>query len=388
MVDMAVRSETAWVCRTEGRCLNDITISVLLGNEEELSQIDTEESNRGGAVLLEQVEEGAPCILSLHCSPDSSAISRLLVISEAPTIELYDQMGEYCRTVRGAKDSIQSYCADRGPFYRKLLFLEHPSSSCELKLLSLAGRNSVLVCRVVVVLQPLKTPRARGPGIDMQHVQSLMEEMGTSLSPGARNLMDMVQVQQKNQNSSLGGFLPLLMTSGAFSVLTKGAGSDGHLLSADSTTQCGGSFESSSSSTTPDQPMSDVSSTTGSSEGEVPISIVQLTRMMTNFLTGNNRAELLPALQDMCGQVTQLRLDEAEQEKSFRTWEPDSVMERHLEEMEKRLKQHLDRRLDALEQKLDKALLLVLNHGPGGDSAREGVCTGPLGEITMTTAAH
>lgn len=37
---------------------------------------------------------------------------------------------------------------------------------------------------------------ACGATIDMQQVQSLVEEMGTSLSPGAQNLMDMVRVQQ------------------------------------------------------------------------------------------------------------------------------------------------------------------------------------------------
>lgn len=65
------------------------------------------------------------------------------------------------------------------------------------QLLSLGGRSSILVCRVTVGLQPLPPCAARGPGIDMQQVQCLVEEMGTSLSPGAQNLMDMVHFQQK-----------------------------------------------------------------------------------------------------------------------------------------------------------------------------------------------
>ncbi|CAN9508854.1 unnamed protein product [Ophioblennius macclurei] len=393
MPDVAVRSESAWVCRAQGRHLNDVVHPVHAGVEEELGQADAEETNGGGAVLLEQAEEGAPCVLTLHCGPESSAaISRLLVTSEARTMEVYDQMGEYCGTVRGEKDDgVQPDSADRGPFFRKQLILEHPSSSCEVKLLSLAGRSSVVVCRVVVVLQPLRPPPARGPGIDMQQVQSLMEEMGTSLSPGAQNLMDMVQVQQKNQSGSLGGFLPLLMGGGAFSALARGAGN----LPVDPTTQCGGSSESCSSSITssPDQPMSDVSSTTGSSEAEGPAGHAQLTDMISQFLRGNGGAEILPMLQNVCGQVTQLRLDEAaaEREKTFRTgsWELDSAMERRLEEMERRLKEHLDRRLDALEQKLDKALLLVLNHGDGGVGGVGPACAGPSpGEIAGTTAAH
>lgn len=128
------------------------------------------------------------------------------------------------------------------------------------QLLSLAGRTSVLVCRVIVGLQELRPGPARGPGIDLQQVQSLVEEMGTSLSPGAQHLMDMVQFQQRvrvlnmlilnstlwfcritsqdilkpvlddwnvfvqNQTSSLGGFLPLLMGGGALSALAGGVG--------------------------------------------------------------------------------------------------------------------------------------------------------------------
>ena len=60
-------------------------------------------------VLLEQKEEGSPCVLVLQCGPCSpSAISRLLVISEARTMEVYNQTGEYCGTVRGEReDGIQ-----------------------------------------------------------------------------------------------------------------------------------------------------------------------------------------------------------------------------------------------------------------------------------------
>lgn len=46
-------------------------------------------------------------------------------------------------------------------------------------------------------LQQIGPGPALGPGIDMKQVQSLVNEMGTSLSPGAQNLMDMVQFQQQ-----------------------------------------------------------------------------------------------------------------------------------------------------------------------------------------------
>lgn len=56
-------------------------------------------------MLLEQTQEGSPCVLTVHCSPDSATtIGSLLVVSEARTMEVYDEMGEYCGTVRGETD--------------------------------------------------------------------------------------------------------------------------------------------------------------------------------------------------------------------------------------------------------------------------------------------
>lgn len=66
-------------------------------------------------------------------------------------------------------------------------------------------------------------------------------------------------------------------------------------------------------------------------------------------------------------------------------------MERRLEEMERRLKEHVDRRLDALEQKLEKTLLrvlpqLVLNQGSMCSTVGESAPNGAPGETTLTAA--
>ncbi|XP_040922341.1 ATPase PAAT isoform X2 [Toxotes jaculatrix] len=430
MVDIAVKSGAAWVCPAQGHHLADILLPVHLSNEddyeEELGQSGGDEKNRCSPVLLEQTEEGSPCVLTVHCSPSSpAAITRLLVISEARTMELYNQTGEYCGTVRGKRDdNIQPDGEDRGPFYRKQLVLEHPSSACEVKLLSLAGKSSVLVCRVIVGLQPLQPSPVCGPGIDMQQVQCLVEEMGKSLSPGAQNLMDMVQFQQKNQTSSLGGFLPLLMGSGAFSVLARGANVSAAAVSnrtqsaestppvdftspADEAPQAqNGAMSNGSTSSSPDCLVSGVNTkNTVSSDSRGTVSHAQLAEMMSQLLKGQGHGqalssgpELLPMLQSVCGQVTQLRLDDAaaaaEKEKKMRngSWELDSAMERRLEEMERRLKEHVDRRLDALEQKLEKALLsalplVVLNQGGMSSSTVGPASTGPA-ETAPTPAMH
>lgn len=68
-------------------------------------------------------------------------------------------------------------------------------------------------------------------------------------------------------------------------------------------------------------------------------------------------------------------------------------MERRLEEMERRLKEHVDRRLDALEQKLEKALLsalpqFTLNQGVTSSSAGEAASTGLSEQTAQTPAIH
>lgn len=61
--------------------------------------------HRCGLVRLEQPEGGCPCVLTLSCcSSPLTAISRLLVVSDARTMEVYSQEGDYCGTARGERD--------------------------------------------------------------------------------------------------------------------------------------------------------------------------------------------------------------------------------------------------------------------------------------------
>ncbi|XP_078793833.1 ATPase PAAT isoform X1 [Oryzias latipes] len=393
MVDVSVKGDAAWVCPAAGRQLAEVLLPLPLSHEEELSQWDEEQAEGCDPVLLEQVEDGRPCVLMLRCSPDScTAIRRLRLITEARTMEVYDQTGEYCGTARGSRtDCVVSDSADRGPFFSKQLLLETPALACEVKLLSLAGRNSVLVGRIIVGLQPVKPRPLPGSSIDLQRVQGLVEEMGAKLSPGAQNLMEMVQFQQQNSGGSLGSFLPLLMGGGALTALAEGGGvtpirrrpPPEVSVSSDSSssaeqTPLAENGEKSEGSAPPAPPhlngnKSEFQVNVGravNTEHGVPLSPSHLTAVMSDFLKRQGCGEvqspdLLPVLQSVCGQVTRLRLDGAsavEKENELRNgcWKLDSAMERRLEEMERRLKEHLDRRLDALEQKLEAALLSAL----------------------------
>ncbi|XP_061562554.1 ATPase PAAT isoform X3 [Phycodurus eques] len=306
LASVAVKIGAAWQCRPEGRRLADVVQAFDDGDGDE--EHEPRQRLGDGGVLLERADGAAagPCVLTLSCGP--AAISRLTLVSEARTMEVYLPTGEYCATVRGDEQDHVRH-GDRGPFYRKQLSLEGAPSSCDVKLLSLSGRSSVLLCGAVVGLRPPRPGPAReGGAVDLRRVRSLVDEMGAGLSPGAQSLMDKVRLQQK--------------------------------AAADSP---------------PDAPAPD---------GR------RLAEMMRHVMKGGGGhlgAAPPEMLRKVCGQVTRLRLDQ-EQDRD-RAQAADAWMERRLEEMERRLKEHVDRRLDALELKLEKALLVALRQGASTDPA-------------------
>lgn len=360
---------SSWICQTEGPSLSDVLISVDVQNNEDPNE-NHEQNCSAAPVLLSQPEESAPCVLTLTCS-SPSAIGRLELVTEARTVEVYNQQGEYCGTVRGERDqSISTDSSDSGPFYRKQLVLDEPSTSCDVKLLSLCGRRCVRVLSITVGLQTVHSGVSVNPGIDLQQVQTMMEQMGTSLSPGAQHLMDMVHFQQQNQTSSLSSLFPMLMGARALTlnpVQTLPPQFESTSSTPDASPSLNGamSHDSSPASASSDSTCSE------SSEARSPVSPAHVSEMMSQLMRGRGHAlgsapDLLPVLQSVCGHVTQLRHDNAAALKEIidcNTGELDAEMERRLEQMELRLKEHFDKRLDALEQKLDSVLKLALmNH--------------------------
>ncbi|XP_061562553.1 ATPase PAAT isoform X2 [Phycodurus eques] len=195
LASVAVKIGAAWQCRPEGRRLADVVQAFDDGDGDE--EHEPRQRLGDGGVLLERADGAAagPCVLTLSCGP--AAISRLTLVSEARTMEVYLPTGEYCATVRGDEQDHVRH-GDRGPFYRKQLSLEGAPSSCDVKLLSLSGRSSVLLCGAVVGLRPPRPGPAReGGAVDLRRVRSLVDEMGAGLSPGAQSLMDKVRLQQK-----------------------------------------------------------------------------------------------------------------------------------------------------------------------------------------------
>lgn len=387
-------------------------------------------------LFLDQVDDN-PCVITLQCGPhQNNVITSLLVISEARTIEVYSASGEYCGTCRGERDlSFNAGDTDNGPFYRKYLKLENPASSCDVKLLSLGGRTSVGVAGIHVAVRALEVTAETGPAlgaaIDLQQVQSMMEDMGTTLSPGAQHLMDMVQFQQKSKMDTMAGFFPLLMGSGALSGLTKGpsvslphattaaarlsplpppapppspspftttiaaqlhrphpdseqdqeqASPNNAPLTERATRGCDGHRPGLATATASPQFQRAAAAPTGSlSQGKLAQEVMSALMRTPPGQHCAATPDLLPLLQSVCCQVAQLRMDDTvnaaaavmAQAKAHMPNGPsevhacckglEEVLEKRLQEMEIRLKEHMDQRLDSLEQKLTSVLQQLHN---------------------------
>lgn len=337
---------SSWLCTSQNQLSDILTTTQDIRLRDHCKNEDYA-FDRCKAICLERAEGDSPCVITLQCLPNSaSLISSVQVVSEGRTIEVYSGSGEYCGTCRGeeVQRSFSNGPEEMRTYYNNLLVLESPATSCEVKLLSFGGRSSVTIIHVGVALETLKEKQGgltMDPGIDLQRVQAMMQDMGTTLSPGAQNLMELVQSQQKNKSDMLSGFIPLLMGGGVLSCLSQGGG------------------VSSTPPTGPEQPLST------KSQNQIP----------SVMSTGPINPELLPMLQSVCGQVTQLRLEEATSPKRNGEREGhmccggfekilEQVVEKRMEEMERRLKEHLDLRLDALQQSLETTLQQALSQMP------------------------
>ncbi|XP_016144764.1 ATPase PAAT isoform X2 [Sinocyclocheilus grahami] len=349
--DAVISARSSWLCSSQKQ------LSDVLTTTQDNSPSD---DCRCDPVCLQRAEEGLPCVVTLLCTPNSgSVISSLQVVSEARTIEVYSLSGEYCGTCRGeqVQKSHTDGSEDKSHFYRNHLVLENPVASCEVKLLSLGGRSSVAIAHVGVGLEMLKGRQGGpsiDPGIDLQRVLTMMEEMGTTLSPGAQNLMELVQCQQKNKSDMLNGFIPLLMGGGALSCLSRGGGAS-----------------SAGAESGPNLPSGLGQLLSTSKQNQTP----EAMSAMLSSETGTINPDLLPMLQSVCGQVTQLRLEEATSPERKKNGDREghiccggfekileTVVEKRMDEMERRLKEHLDLRLDALQQRLEITLQQALSH--------------------------
>ncbi|KAI4530430.1 hypothetical protein MG293_019319 [Ovis ammon polii] len=146
-----------------------------------------------------------PCFLYLRCDPHGGEeIVSIGILSSARNMEVY--LGEeYCGTSRGKNvcNVLDNSEHEKITLYKKYLKLESSTHACKIKLLSFGEKNCAFISKVVVHVRPVSAPSsagspALGSRIDLEKVQTIMESMGSKLSPGAQQLMNMVRFQQQD----------------------------------------------------------------------------------------------------------------------------------------------------------------------------------------------
>nr|XP_020819841.1 uncharacterized protein C10orf88 homolog isoform X2 [Phascolarctos cinereus] len=148
-------------------------------------------------------EDESSCFLYLKCNPHRcEEIVSLGILSEARNMEVYARE-EYCGTSRGESVCTVHNSENEITLYKKYLKLECPTDCCKIKLLSFGDKQSIFVSKIVVQVRAVSAYSstsfpALGSRIDLDRVQTMMESMGSKLSPGAQQLMNMVRFQQRN----------------------------------------------------------------------------------------------------------------------------------------------------------------------------------------------
>ncbi|XP_040462723.1 ATPase PAAT isoform X1 [Falco naumanni] len=211
-----VAAGCSWPCAPPGGLARALCLRREAGGGEASTEAVVVERRAGGE---------APCVLHLECRPGGAAeMVSVGILSEARNMEVY--VGEeYCGTGRGQSLGAARTAGetDKVTLYKKYLKFECPAASCRIKLLSIGEKQRVLISKIIVQVKTVSAKLATdfpslGSSIDLDRVQTIMESMGSKLSPGAQQLMDMVRCQQKNslsledkfnwifgKNSDLGG---------------------------------------------------------------------------------------------------------------------------------------------------------------------------------------
>ncbi|XP_033917945.1 ATPase PAAT isoform X2 [Melopsittacus undulatus] len=337
------------------------------------------------AVVVERRTGGgsaAPCVLQLECRPAGAAeMVSVGVVSEARNMEVY--VGEeYCGTGRG-----ESMGAARPPgeteevtLYKKYLKFECPATSCRIKLLSI------------------------GSSIDLDRVQTIMESMGSKLSPGAQQLMDMVRCQQKNsspfgdklnwiilgKNADCGGdravdglhsaaLQPSLDPSASETLpvknhLTSDTEHEDLKISHDLSTQVPERENTSDS-----EILSTQQSTVDLGDDFKVVGSLPMNQQESGTPNVATPQVLLPFLQNLCTQVNHLRLKDGNRHSSKHAvakeegiqcvgveQQPicsylEKMISKNMDLMEKKLMDYIDRQIQALQAHIDNKMVLLMD---------------------------
>ncbi|XP_072727331.1 ATPase PAAT [Ciconia boyciana] len=364
------------------------------------------------AVVVERRAGGgseAPCVLHLECRPAGAGeMVSVGILSEARNMEVY--VGEeYCGTGRG-----ESLGAARPPgetekvtLYKKYLKFECPATSCRIKLLSIGEKQRVLISKITVEVKTVSAKLATdvpslGSSIDLDRVQTIMESMGSKLSPGAQQLMDMVRCQQKNslplgdklnwifgKNSDFGGDRAIdgLRSAAIQTSLDQSASEPlpvkNHLTSE---TVCEDLISRDLNMQAPERGNTSHSKRLTTQQNRVDlrndfkvVGSLHMQEQVSETTSVANPQVLLPFLQNLCSQVNHLRLKDGDKHfgKNAVTKEEgiqcvgveqqpicsylEKMISKNMDLMERKLMDYIDRQIQALQTHIDNKMVLLMD---------------------------
>ncbi|XP_012999133.1 ATPase PAAT isoform X2 [Cavia porcellus] len=273
---------------------------------------------------------GNPCFLYLMSDPKGKEeIDCVGLLSSARNMEVY--VGEeYCGTSRGSSvcTVLDSSECDKIILYKKYLKLEPSTHACKIKLLSFGEKQCVFISKVVVHMRPISAHSspgcpALGSRINLDKVQTMMESMGSKLSPGAQQLMNMVRFQQQNCVSIGEQLQSVLGTTGFAPMITLQSSTSGPLDRSSSTCF---PFRTGLTSTNmtenlkafidkSTQPPDELSTTNHDEcknhcflENDLKNAVSSFLPKKASDNSNMPNSELLPFLQNLCSQVNHLRV--------------------------------------------------------------------------------
>ncbi|XP_027695579.1 uncharacterized protein C10orf88 homolog [Vombatus ursinus] len=346
-------------------------------------------------------EDESSCFLYLKCNPHRcEEIVSLGILSQARNMEVYARE-EYCGTGRGESVcTVQHNGENEITLYKKYLKLECPSDCCKIKLLSFGDKQSIFVSKIVVQVRAVSANSstsfpAVGSRIDLDRVQTMMESMGSKLSPGAQQLMNMVRFQQRNcipleeqlqcllgkkepavfgDERMLDGLHKSSTTPFHFkSGLTSGAINEDIKAYIDKNT------ELPARGNIPD--LEEYKSTQQNSilpENDLKFVVSSWLQKKANDNSNIPSSELLPFLQNLCSQVNHLRVGDKNKPQGNSTkpnegivsigveQQPvcsylEKIISKNMELMEKKLMDYIDQRMYKLQEHIDNKVVLLMN---------------------------
>ncbi|KAM5272221.1 ATPase PAAT [Ctenodactylus gundi] len=345
---------------------------------------------------------GNPCFLYLRCDPKGGEeILSVGLLSSARNMEVY--VGdEYRGTSRGSNvcTALDSSEPEKIILYKKYLKLDPSTCECKIKLLSFGEKQCVYISKVVVHMRPISANSsanspAVGSRIDLDRVQIMMESMGSKLSPGAQQLMNMVRFQQQNCISIGEQLQSLLGTSEYKHIVALQSSPPSGALDKLSSTRFPFRTGLTSANVTENLKALIDKSTQSPGEGNatnrdegrlVPQNhcLLQndLKNAVSSFLpkkaidnSNMSNSELLPFLQNLCSQVNHLRVGQNAkwQENTSKpcdgvgvTMEEqpvcsylEKILSKNMELMEKKLMDYIDQRLFKLQEHIDDKIALL-----------------------------